>query len=289
MVYNYFLDCVFRRIFLENFILCDIQQLLLENVLIGCICPKSLYIFAALKINKMRKILVFTLCLCFVTISTTVKSQQEMTKENMTELQRTSYALGANAGESFASSGINIDFDAFIAGLQDAMKGENKFNMQEMQHAFEILNKQVQANQQKKQEEAAAAAEVEKEIGKQFLAENKKKEGVVETASGLQYKVVKMGNGAKPTATDQVKVHYHGTTIDGTVFDSSVERGEPITFPLNGVIAGWTEGVQLMPIGSKFIFYIPSDLAYGDRGAGAVIKPGATLIFEVELLEINPK
>ncbi len=119
-----------------------------------------------------------------------------------------------------------------------------------------------------------------------FLAENKKKEGVIETASGLQYKVVTMGTGAKPSATDRVKVHYHGTLLDGTVFDSSVERGEPITFGLNQVIAGWTEGVQLMPIGSKFIFYIPSNLAYGDRAAGS-IKPGSTLIFEVELLDIE--
>lgn len=238
---------------------------------------------------KMKKILVFTLCLCFITLSTTVKSQEQMTKETMTELQKTSYALGANAGESFAASGITVDFNAFLQGLQDAFNGKNMFNMQEMQHAFDILNKQVEAHQQKMQAEAMAQAEVEKANGKQFLEENKKKEGVVETASGLQYKVITMGTGAKPTATDKVKVHYHGTTIDGTVFDSSIQRGEPITFPLNGVIPGWTEGVQLMPVGSKFIFYIPSDLAYGDRGAGNQIKPGATLIFEVELLEINPK
>ena len=110
----------------------------------------------------------------------------------------------------------------------------------------------------------------------------------METASGLQYKVVKEGTGKKPLATDKVKVHYKGTLLDGTVFDSSYDRGEPITFPLNGVIKGWTEGLQLMSEGSKYILYIPSDLGYGDRGAGAQIKPGATLIFEVELLEVNP-
>ena len=125
-----------------------------------------------------------------------------------------------------------------------------------------------------------------KEQGEQFLAENKLKEGVIETESGLQYEVITMGKGPKPSATDRVKVHYHGTLIDGTVFDSSVNRGEPIVFGLNQVIAGWTEGVQLMPVGSKFRFYIPQNLAYGDREAGS-IPPYSTLIFEVELLGIE--
>lgn len=126
-----------------------------------------------------------------------------------------------------------------------------------------------------------------KGMEKSFLLKNKTNKDVVETESGLQYKVITLGTGVKPQATDEVKVHYHGTTIDGTVFDSSIERGEPIVFPLNGVIPGWTEGVQLMPVGSKFIFYIPSELAYGEQGAGnGAIKPGATLIFEIELLGI---
>jgi FKBP-type peptidyl-prolyl cis-trans isomerase len=116
---------------------------------------------------------------------------------------------------------------------------------------------------------------------------NGKREGVKTTASGLQYEVLKPGTGAKPAATDTVKVHYHGTLIDGAVFDSSVDRGEPISFPLNGVIKGWTEGVQLMPVGSKYKFVIPSELAYGERGAGGKIGPNATLIFEVELLAIE--
>ena len=120
-----------------------------------------------------------------------------------------------------------------------------------------------------------------------FLEENAKKEGVVTTASGLQYIVMTKGDGAMPKETDNVTVHYHGTLLDGTVFDSSVERGQPATFPLNGVIKGWTEGVQLMNVGSKFRFFIPSDLAYGERGAGGAIGPNATLIFEVELISIG--
>jgi FKBP-type peptidyl-prolyl cis-trans isomerase len=134
----------------------------------------------------------------------------------------------------------------------------------------------------------AKEAEVKAKAGKDFLEANKKKPGIITTASGLQYEVMTKGpGGAKPKATDKVKVHYHGTMIDGTIFDSSVQRGEPISFGLNQVIKGWTEGLQLMEIGDKFRFYLPFDLAYGDRGAGPVIGPYSTLIFEVELLGIN--
>jgi FKBP-type peptidyl-prolyl cis-trans isomerase len=125
------------------------------------------------------------------------------------------------------------------------------------------------------------------DAGKAFLDENGKKEGVTTTASGLQYKVIKAGTGAHPKATDTVKVHYKGTFLDGKTFDSSYDRGEPISFPLNRVIAGWTEGVQLMPVGATYEFYIPSNLAYGERGAGGVIPPNSTLIFVVELLGIE--
>ncbi len=123
--------------------------------------------------------------------------------------------------------------------------------------------------------------------GKKFLEENKKRKGVVELPSGLQYEVMKMGDGPKPVATDKVKTHYHGTLLDGTVFDSSVQRGQPISFPVNGVIKGWTEALQLMPTGSKWKLFIPAGLAYGDQGAGANIGPGSTLVFEVELIEIE--
>lgn len=198
----------------------------------------------------------------------------------MTLKEKISYALGASNGEYLMQQGVEIDLNTFIKGFSEGYEGKNQFTQEEMQKVFEEFQKMMMAKQND-------ATNNEKAKGAAFLAENKKNPDVVETASGLQYKVVKMGTGAKPTATDKVKVHYHGTTIDGKVFDSSVERGEPITFPLNGVIKGWTEGVQLMPIGSKFIFYIPSDLAYGDRGAGQDIKPGATLIFEVELLDIE--
>ncbi len=223
----------------------------------------------------MRKIIgIMSLAFLLMGVSLNVKSQE------MTEEQKISYALGANVGENFKSAGIEVNFETFKEGFLNAMAGANKLSKEEMQAAFEAINAMVEKKQN-------AGANEEKEKGKAFLASNKTKEGVVETASGLQYKVITMGTGAKPNATDKVKVHYHGTTLEGKVFDSSVQRGQPIEFGLNQVIAGWTEGVQLMPIGSKFIFYIPSDLAYGDRGAGADIKPGMTLIFEVELLDIN--
>ena len=199
----------------------------------------------------------------------------------MTDEQKISYAIGYNSCEHFTGNGVALDLDFVMQGMKDALTKTNKYTDEEMQQIFSLLEQKFQEHQNK-------ASGEEKEKGVKFLAENRTKEGVVETPSGLQYKVITMGNGPKPTATDQVRVHYHGTTIDGEVFDSSVQRGETITFGLNQVIRGWTEGVQLMPVGSKFMFYIPSDLAYGDRAAGALIKPGSTLIFEVELFEINP-
>lgn len=222
----------------------------------------------------MKKIIGIGLLVLGMMLSLTVKSQE------MTQEQKVSYALGANIGENFKTTGIELIYDTFLQGVQDGMNGANKLSQNEMQAIFNQLNEELQKRQQ-------AEVEVEKAKGRAFLVENGKKEGVITTSSGLQYKVITMGTGAKPTATDKVRVHYHGTTLDGEVFDSSVQRGETIAFPLNQVIKGWTEGLQLMPIGSKFIFYIPSDLAYGDRGAGPSIKPGATLIFEVELFEIE--
>ena len=222
----------------------------------------------------MKKIIGIGLLVLGMMLSLTVKSQE------MTQEQKVSYALGANIGENFKTTGIELIYDTFLQGVQDGMNGTNKLSQNEMQAIFNQLNEELQKRQQ-------AEVEVEKAKGRAFLAENGKKEGVITTSSGLQYKVITMGTGAKPTATDKVRVHYHGTTLDGEVFDSSVQRGETIAFPLNQVIKGWTEGLQLMPIGSKFIFYIPSDLAYGDRGAGPSIKPGATLIFEVKLFEIE--
>jgi FKBP-type peptidyl-prolyl cis-trans isomerase len=224
----------------------------------------------------MKKSVIILFCLFLVGISFTLKSQ------NMTQEEKNSYALGFGAGDNYKNLGLeksDLNFETFLQGFKDAFIGENKLTMEEMQACFQDLQNKVEAKQN-------AGVEVEKEKGRKFLAENKERAGVQETATGLQYEVIVMGTGAKPVATDKVKVHYHGTTIDGKVFDSSVQRGEPIEFGLNQVISGWTEGLQLMPIGSKFIFYIPSNLAYGDRDQGPVIKGGATLIFEVELLDI---
>ena len=196
-------------------------------------------------------------------------------------MDKKSYALGINMGYSLKGMGISaLDKDSFAQGVMDAMNGTSLLNKAELEAQFDAINAEIEANAKKEMQ-------AEKEKGRLFLDENKKKDGVQVTGTGLQYKVVKMGEGRKPKATDTVKVHYHGTLIDGTVFDSSVQRGEAIEFPLNHVIAGWTEGLQLMPIGSKFVFYIPSELAYGEQSPSPLIKPNSTLIFEVELLDVK--
>ena len=202
----------------------------------------------------------------------------------MTEEQKTSYALGMNIMGNLAELPIEIDVESVIAAIKDVSAGKETALKVEEYHKYmqEFQRKVQQAGQQA----VAKAAENNKKAGAEFLAENAKKDGIKVTSSGLQYRVITEGSGNKPAATSKVKVHYTGKLTDGTVFDSSVQRGEPIDFALNQVIAGWTEGVQLMTPGSKYEFFIPSDLAYGDRGAGNAIPPGATLIFEVELLEV---
>jgi len=224
----------------------------------------------------MKKVLTIGLCLLLAGLTTSVKSQQVMTKE-----QKVSYAIGANIGTSMAHDGIELDLEAFKNGVKDGLAGQNQFTDEQMQEIFTQFQQDMQAKQANAANEAKAA-------GLKFLEENKKDKDVIVTESGLQYKVVTMGDGPKPTATSQVTVKYTGKLIDGTVFDSTDKNGgEPITFGLNQVIKGWTEGVQLMPTGSKFIFYIPSELAYGDNGAGGMIPGGATLIFEIELLSFK--
>ena len=205
-----------------------------------------------------------------------------MIKNNdMNDFDKRSYALGSNMGYSLKEMGISsLDKDSFAQGVMDALAGTCRLNRAELKEQFDIINAEIEANSQREKQE-------ELEKGKTFLEANKKNEGVKETASGLQYKVVKQGDGRKPAATDTVKVHYHGTLIDGTVFDSSVQRGEAIEFPLNHVIAGWTEGLQLMPIGSKYILYVPAHLAYGEQSPSPLIKPNSTLIFEVELFDVK--
>lgn len=203
------------------------------------------------------------------------------------------YAMGIGLGQQFKSEDIAIDSAKLKAGIEQATKaatGAEPYTKEELDAAMDAFNQLMQSKQQAKmaeeQKEMAAAAGKYKEEGKKFLTDNGKRKGVTTTASGLQYEVLKEGTGPKPAVTDSVNVHYHGTLIDGKVFDSSVERGEPTSFPLQGVIRGWTEGLQLMPVGSKWRFYIPSDLAYGDQAQGDDIPPGSTLIFDVELLGI---
>ena len=189
-----------------------------------------------------------------------------------------SYALGLSIGQNFKASGIKaISSEDFIAGLQDAL-AEREPQMT-TERAREVINQLFMRLQQEESELNAAA-------GKEYQEIMRHKSGVVTLPSGLQYEIIKEGKGAKPKATDKVRVHYHGTLINGVVFDSSVERGEPAEFPLNAVIPGWTQILQLMPVGSKWRVVIPSELAYGSRGAGDVIRPNMTLIFEIELLDI---
>ena len=194
-------------------------------------------------------------------------------------MDKVSYALGLSLGQNMASSGVKtIEFDDLVAGMKAIMNKEKPAIS--FEEAQEVLNKFF------KELEAQVAGQA-KEEGEAFLAENAKREGVIVTGSGLQYEVLTAAEGKKPKATDKVKVHYEGTLIDGTVFDSSYRRGEAISFGLNQVIAGWTEGVQLMSVGAKYKFFIPYNLAYGERGAGAQIPPYAALIFTVELLGIE--
>ncbi len=202
-------------------------------------------------------------------------------------MDKVSYFIGTNLGGQFKSQGIEIDIAALTEGINDVLAGKDpKYTQDELMAAMQAFETKMQAAAAKMEEEAMKRAEELKIVGEKFLTDNSKREGVTTTASGLQYEVLKAADGAKPQATDQVKVHYHGTLVDGKVFDSSVDRGEPVTFPVQGVIKGWVEALQLMPVGSKWKLFIPSDLAYGKQGAGADIGPDATLIFEVELLEI---
>ncbi len=195
-----------------------------------------------------------------------------------------SYAIGADISRNFASQKMDINNDAFVNGFMDvASEGDVKIDEAE---ALKILTKYQKVMTEKREAEANAATLENLQKGLDFLAANRTKDGVKVTKSGLQYKVITLGTGAKPLASDKVKVHYKGTLIDGTTFDSSYDRGTPAEFPLANVIKGWTEGLQLMPVGSKYEFYIPSELAYGQR-APQTIGPNQTLIFEVELLEIT--
>ena len=201
-----------------------------------------------------------------------------------TDEQKLGYIIGMDIGKSLREQGTAVDLDALIDAIRATYKGEDLAMTAE--EAAAIRQEYVQKMQAAQQAESTAAGANNLAEGQKFLADNKGKEGVQTTASGLQYKVLTMGDGAKPAATDTVKVHYSGKLLDGTEFDSSYARNEPISFALNRVIPGWTEGVQLMPIGSKFVFYIAPELGYGEGGGGP-IPPNSTLVFEVELLDIE--
>jgi FKBP-type peptidyl-prolyl cis-trans isomerase len=204
-----------------------------------------------------------------------------------TQKEKFSYALGMRMGANLHKQSVPVDAAIFSRGLRDGLAGgKTLLTDEEAQAAITVVQKEFQ---QKQQEKMQQASESNKKEGQDFLAANKGKTGVVTLPSGLQYKVEKEGTGPKPTASDTVLCNYRGTLINGTEFDSSYKRGQPATFPVSGVIKGWTEALQLMPVGSKWELFVPSDLAYGDRGAGGEIGPGSTLIFEVELLSISDK
>ena len=200
--------------------------------------------------------------------------------------EKVSYSIGLSIGKSMKQDGVDVDSDLLVRGIKDAVSGAKALLTDEqVQETMAAFQKEMKAKQAELKKTAGDKAKAD---GDAFLAENKKKEGVVTLPSGLQYKVIKSGNGkVKPKATDTVVTHYRGTLLDGTEFDSSIKRGEPAEFEVTGVIPGWTEAIQLMKVGDKWQLFIPSNLAYGEKGAGRAIGPNATLIFEVELLEIK--
>jgi FKBP-type peptidyl-prolyl cis-trans isomerase len=198
---------------------------------------------------------------------------------------KVSYSIGVDLGKSFKHQGLDVDPDVLAKGMKDAAAGQ-KLLMTDDEMRSTMMSTQEEIMKKRETADASAGADNKKK-GEEFLADNKKKEGVTTLPSGMQYKVLKAGDGKKPASTDTVECHYKGTLINGTEFDSSYKRGQPATFPVNGVIRGWQEALPLMAVGSKWQLFIPSDLAYGPRGAGGDIGPNETLIFEVELLGIK--
>jgi len=240
----------------------------------------------------MKKTVLFLAAISLAFASTEAKSKkpektiiQVPVNVLVTDVDSMSYALGLNVGSDFSKNlkgipGGKSNIDLLIKGFTTAMRGDSSLMKPEV--AMEFFKSYIA-------KAASKDADLKKAAGEKFLSENKTKDSVKTTASGLQYKVLVAKEGTKPQATDSVKVHYQGFLVDGTKFDSSVDRGEPITFPLNQVIPGWTEGVQLMSVGSKYKFFVPYALGYGEKGAGNGAIPGfSTLIFEVELLDIKP-
>ncbi|GAB3638040.1 FKBP-type peptidyl-prolyl cis-trans isomerase [Hymenobacter arcticus] len=207
-----------------------------------------------------------------------------------TNQQQVSYIIGRDLARNFAQQGLELDIDTLAAALKEGLSGQpSRLTQEQMQTAMQQLQEQLGSGEENQDDDETPNPNSmnNKAEGEAFLAENKTKPGITTLPSGLQYEVLTEGTGAKPTLRSSVTTHYHGTLINGTVFDSSYQRGQPATFPVNGVIAGWTEALQLMPEGSKYRLYIPSDLAYGKRGAGRDIGPDSALVFDVELLKVN--
>lgn len=237
------------------------------------------------KMKKFSVLIVVTMMAASAGFTSCGNSHEKVTLD--TPVDSASYAIGITTGAGYRENlktmpGGKANIENVIAGFIQAITGDSaamQMEPRDAQHYLQTYFVEAQARE----------ARENKEIGEAFLEENKTKEGVITTESGLQYKVEVEGTGERPTATDRVKVHYTGTLLDGTVFDSSMDRGEPAEFGVSKVIKGWTEGLQIMPVGSKYIFWIPSDLAYGKRGAGEDIRPNMVLKFEIELLEIVQK
>lgn len=224
------------------------------------------------------------LIIALIVIAIALPSLAADTSELKTEKEKVSYSIGFSLGSNFKRQSVDVDIEQLIRGMNDAINNRAAIlSAKEQRDVMTAYQKKQNDKMASKQGKTAAK---NKKAGNQFLSENKRKPGVVTLKSGLQYKVIVEGKGPKPAASDTVETHYRGTLIDGTEFDSSYRRGEPASFPVMGVIKGWTEALQLMNVGSKWELYIPADLAYGDRGAGGQIGPGATLIFEIELLRI---
>lgn len=230
---------------------------------------------------KSKYFFVMLVCAAFIQCTGQTKAPSGALKNRADSL---GYALGNNLGEFLKANGVTdvskeINTEMMIKAIKDATSNQKAPMTREQ--CSSAINTFVMAKR-------TEGVTKNKAAGQKFLADNKKKPGVITLPSGLQYQVVKQGTGPKPTPSDQVQVHYHGTLIDGTVFDSSVNRGEPLTHSAQGWIAGWNEALLMMNTGSKWKLFVPSDLAYGDQGAGAQIPPGATLVFELELLKVNP-
>jgi FKBP-type peptidyl-prolyl cis-trans isomerase FklB len=244
--------------------------------------------------NKMKSVLTTLFAIGLLALPTHAQDQKTEQKTEPLDKQKISYAIGMNIGNSIKRQSIDVDVDTMTKAVKDMIAGHPTMTEEEAQKTMMEMNNQLRA---KREEERKQAGEKNKKEGEAFLAENAKKPGVkthpVKLPDGrtvdLQYKIITEGKGEIPKASDTVTTQYRGRLIDGTEFDSSYKRGQPAQFPVTGVIKGWTEALEMMPVGSKWELYVPSDLAYGERGAGQNIGPNATLIFEIELLGIKPK